>query len=80
MSAFNNNAAVRCWGGEEINPPYYGKVFASIRPIGSTILTSEEKQNLVQNPDLAVALLGENYQSILSNQKSFNAWNEASGK
>jgi TP901 family phage tail tape measure protein len=38
------------------------------------------KQNLVQNPDLAVALLGENYQSILSNQKSFNAWNEASGK
>lgn len=49
MAAFNNNAAVRCWGGEENNPPYYGKVFASIRPIGSTILTNEEKQNLVQN-------------------------------
>lgn len=49
LAAFNNNAAVRCWGGEENNPPYYGKVFASIRPIGSTILTSEEKQNLVQN-------------------------------
>jgi len=49
LAAFNNNAAVRCWGGEENNPPYYGKVFASIRPIGSTILTSDEKQNLVQN-------------------------------
>ena len=49
MAAFNNNAAVRCWGGEENNPPYYGKVFASIRPIGSTILTNDEKQNLVQN-------------------------------
>lgn len=49
LGAFNNNAAVRCWGGEENDPPYYGKVFASVRPIGSTVISTEEKQNLVQN-------------------------------
>jgi hypothetical protein len=49
LAAFNNNAAVRCWGGEENDPPYYGKVFASVRPIGSTIISSEEKENLVKN-------------------------------
>ena len=49
LSAFNNNAAVRCWGGEDNDPPYYGKVFASIRPLGSTIISSEEKENLVKN-------------------------------
>ena len=49
LAAFNNNAAVRCWGGEENDPPYYGKVFASVRPIGATIISNEEKDNLVQN-------------------------------
>jgi len=49
LSAFNNNAAVRCWGGEENDPPVYGKVFISVRPIGFTTLTTEEKQNLVTN-------------------------------
>lgn len=49
LASFNNNAAVRCWGGEENDPPFYGKVFVSVRPIGSTILTSEEKTNLIKN-------------------------------
>jgi hypothetical protein len=49
LAAFNNNAAVRCWGGEENDPPYYGKIFVSVRPIGTTILTTEEKDNLVKN-------------------------------
>jgi len=49
LSAFNNNAAVRCWGGEENDPPYYGKVFASVRPLGTTIVSPEEKENLIKN-------------------------------
>lgn len=49
LAAFNNNAAVRCWGGEENDPPVYGKVFLSVRPIGTTILTDEEKTNIITN-------------------------------
>jgi len=49
IGSFNDGAAVRCWGGEENDPPYYGKVFVSVRPVGQTILTSEDKTNLVNN-------------------------------
>jgi hypothetical protein len=49
LAAFNNNAAVRCWGGDENDPPVYGKVFISVRPIGTTILAASEKNNLVTN-------------------------------
>ena len=49
IGSFNDGAAVRCWGGEENDPPYYGKVFVSVRPVGQTILTSEDKINLVNN-------------------------------
>lgn len=49
IGSFNDGAAVRCWGGEDNDPPYYGKVFVSIRPIGQTLLTPEDKTNLVDN-------------------------------
>jgi hypothetical protein len=49
LGSYNENVAVRCWGGEDNDPPFYGRVFASVRPIGSTILSTEEKNNLVNN-------------------------------
>jgi hypothetical protein len=49
LASFNNNAAVRCWGGDENDPPVYGKVFISVRPIGTTILAASEKSNLITN-------------------------------
>ena len=49
LGSFNDNAAVRCWGGEENDPPYYGKVFVSVRPIGQTSISSSEKTNLITN-------------------------------
>lgn len=35
------------WGGEENNPPDYGKVFISVKPIAGSSLSSKEKANLV---------------------------------
>ncbi|MHA1938122.1 MAG: hypothetical protein ACW97O_07910 [Candidatus Thorarchaeota archaeon] len=39
-------ASVSAFGGEELNPPAYGKVFISIKPYNGVYLSSEIKQNL----------------------------------
>jgi hypothetical protein len=39
--------AVNVWGGQENNPPVYGKVFVSLKPKGGYLLTSTQKQQLV---------------------------------
>ena len=49
LGSFEENVAVRCWGGEDNDPPHYGKVFIAVRPIGRTSLTAVEKNNLVDN-------------------------------
>lgn len=40
---------VRVWGGEENNPPDYGKVFCSIKPQTGTSLNYEDKARLINN-------------------------------
>lgn len=40
---FPNTETVNVWGGEENDPPYYNKVFLSIKPKGALFLTPEEK-------------------------------------
>lgn len=35
------------WGGEDNDPPYYGRVFVSIQPKNGELLTDTEKYNLV---------------------------------
>jgi hypothetical protein len=45
-----NNAsvsAVSVWGGENQNPPEYGKVFISVKPQNALVLTSAEKATLL---------------------------------
>ena len=45
---FPNVRSIQVWGGEENIPPSYGKVFISISPKDTSILTVYEK-NLIQN-------------------------------
>ena len=41
--------SVYAWGGEDSDPPEYGKVFISVRPKSSLRLTPTEKENLEKN-------------------------------
>lgn len=41
--------SVHAWGGEENDPPEYGKVFISIRPVNSLFLSSQEKISLQES-------------------------------
>lgn len=56
---FPNISSISAWGGENAEPPDYGKVFISIKPITSELLTQEEK-NLIVND----ILKGKNVVSI----------------
>lgn len=42
-----NVEAVNVWGGEDNDPPIYGKVFLSIKPTNATALTTNQKQNII---------------------------------
>ena len=42
-----NVNSVVVWGGEDNDPPSYGKVYIAIRPSTGTVLTATEKQNLI---------------------------------
>ena len=39
---------LRVWGGEENNPPEYGKVFCSIKPITGYSLNEDDKKNIIE--------------------------------
>jgi len=41
--------AINVWGGEENNPPVYGKVFIALKPQGSYSLTDVQKQQIISN-------------------------------
>lgn len=43
-----NVGSVVVWGGEDNDPPAYGKVFISIRPKVGETLTATEKQNIIE--------------------------------
>lgn len=46
-SQFSDAASVTCWGGEDNNPPVYGKVFICIKPKDSDKLTTTQKSALI---------------------------------
>ena len=46
---YPNADAVAVWGGEDNDPPEYGKVFLAIKPINSDYLTAEEKRVIISN-------------------------------
>jgi hypothetical protein len=41
--------AVNVWGGEENNPPVYGKIFIALKPKGAYSLTTVQKQDIITN-------------------------------
>lgn len=46
---FNNIEAVTVWGGEDNDPPVYGKVYMSLKTRGYYTLTNLEKENIKDN-------------------------------
>ena len=44
---YANAETVSVWGGEENDPPEYGKVFVSIKPKTGSTLTAAEKQSVI---------------------------------
>ena len=43
---FTNISSISCWGGEDNDPPDYGKAYIAIKPILAETLTTEEKQEI----------------------------------
>ncbi len=41
--------SIKCWGGEENDPPAYGKVFICIKPENRAALTSSEKNAILKS-------------------------------
>lgn len=48
LLALPNVGSVVVWGGEDNDPPAYGKVFISVRPKVGETLTATEKQNIIE--------------------------------
>jgi hypothetical protein len=46
-SALPNAKSVAVWGGEDNNPPVYGKIFVCVKPVDASKLTTAEKSNLI---------------------------------
>jgi hypothetical protein len=49
VKEYQNIDAVSIWGGEDNDPPVYGKVYISIKTKGFYTLTNLEKENIKQN-------------------------------
>tara|TARA_Y100000389_G_scaffold58947_2_gene54956 strand:+ start:1071 stop:2942 length:1872 start_codon:yes stop_codon:yes gene_type:complete len=45
---YPNADAVAVWGGEDNNPPEYGKIFVALKPKNSDYLSDTEKSNVVK--------------------------------
>jgi len=56
---FSNIDSISCWGGEDNDPPDYGKVYIAVKPLTSDVLTTAEKDEIT-----GVILKGKNVVSI----------------
>jgi len=48
-SVYTNIKSIQCWGGEDNDPPIYGKVYIAIRPNTGTSLTTTTKNQIATN-------------------------------
>jgi hypothetical protein len=46
---YPNADSIAIWGGEDNDPPIYGKVFISIKPVEGFVLTNNTKNDIIQN-------------------------------
>jgi hypothetical protein len=59
---FDNILSVRAWGGEDNDPPVYGKAFVSIQPRDTDVLSTTEKSEIVNDiliPKSSIAVIPE---------------------
>ena len=47
LKLFGSVESVRCWGGEDNDPPEFGKVFATVKPKNGAFLSASEKNNII---------------------------------
>jgi len=45
---YPTNESVQIYGGEDANPPEYGKVFVALKPVSGTTTSSRVKRNIVE--------------------------------
>ena len=48
-TVYSNIKSIQCWGGEDNDPPIYGKVYVAIRPNTGTSLTTTTKTSIITN-------------------------------
>jgi len=49
LENFTNLDSVKAWGGENNDPPVYGKVFISVKPQNSNVLSNQEKTQILED-------------------------------
>lgn len=49
LENFANVASVKAWGGEDNDPPEYGKVFISVKPQTSEVLSTLERAQILED-------------------------------
>lgn len=49
MKDYPNISSISIWSGDENDPPVYGKVFISLKPIGNYEFTTTEKERIVND-------------------------------
>ena len=49
VNEYNLVDSVRVWGGEDNDPPEYGKVFIAIKPKTGFVMSDSERKNIVDN-------------------------------
>lgn len=47
--SFSDAESVSAWGGEDNDPPIYGKVFISLKPFSGFVISQSTKDNIIQN-------------------------------
>lgn len=58
LKDFPNIRSISCWGGEDNDPPRYGKVFLSIKPKNGNILSEEEKYSISNTLMMGKGVIG----------------------
>jgi hypothetical protein len=51
LKQFSYIQAISVWGGEENDPPYYGRVMIAIKPVGASELTDVAKSDILTHLD-----------------------------
>jgi hypothetical protein len=47
--SYPNIDFIRVWGGEENDPPFYGRIYAAIKPVNGTVISEQEKDSIIKN-------------------------------